>query len=130
MPFSNRGPDNMAIPPLGDDTLTRDTYHVERRKTAQTVASSVGTIIAMAGLAITFLIQFGASIWWGATLSSDVRHLTDSVTQLHTQQYTKNDATRDIQRQDQNVQAVRDTLLILTQRVNKNEERLDAIARK
>lgn len=67
---------------------------------------NIGLLIAIIGLALTFLVQFGGSIWWGATLSADLRHVTESLARMETERYSKSDAARDAARMDQRLDDV------------------------
>lgn len=87
-----------------------------------------GVLFAMAGLCFTFLLQFGGGIWWGATLSSDLRHVTEALARMETERYTKSDATRDIQRLDQRDGAFTDQIVELRARMTRAEERIANIA--
>jgi hypothetical protein len=51
--------------------------------------------LALASLAVTLLGHLFATIWWAATLSSDVRHLAEGFGMLQAAQYTRTDAERD-----------------------------------
>ena len=94
---------------------------VERRRNN----TNIGLMLAMAGLAITFLVQFGGSIWWGATLSADVRHVNETLARMEGERYTKQDATRDILRLDQRDATIAEQVNELRQRVTRAEERID-----
>lgn len=54
--------------------------------------------VAMMALSVTVLCQIVASVWWAATLSADVRHLTQRFDTMDGKQYTREDAERDIAR--------------------------------
>lgn len=89
----------------------------------------VGLVIAMAGLAVTFLVQFGGSVWWGATLSADLRHVTETLARMETERYTKADAARDIQRLEQRNSAFAEQAGEIKARVSRLEERMETRSR-
>lgn len=84
---------------------------------------NVGIYVGMASLAFTFLIQFGGSIWWGATLSADVRHVNEQLNRMDGERYTKTDAARDILRVDQHDMATNEQVNQLRERVERIEAR-------
>lgn len=51
--------------------------------------------IAIISMGIVVMGQLIGGVWWAATLSSDVRHLTVAVTAMQNSQYTRGDAERD-----------------------------------
>jgi hypothetical protein len=51
--------------------------------------------VAIISMGVVVLGQLVGSVWWAATLSSDVRHLTVAVTAMQSSQYTRSDAERD-----------------------------------
>lgn len=52
--------------------------------------------IAIASLCVVILLQVGGFVWWAATISSDVRHLTLGFIAMQAGQYTKEEARRDL----------------------------------
>lgn len=94
---------------------------VERRR-----RDNFGLIIAIAGLTLTFMVQFGGSIWWGATLSADLRHVTETLQRLEVERYTKSDAARDLQRLDQRDMSFSEQLTELRSRIARVEERTES----
>lgn len=95
-----------------DDVFGR----VRRRENA-------GLMVAVAGLALTFMVQFGGSIWWGATLSADLRHVTETLARMDMERYTKADAARDLLRLDQRDQALSEQISELRARQASIENR-------
>lgn len=89
-PFSNDQQPERIIMPDENDVRPKN----ERRDTT-------GLMIALAGLALALMVQFAGTIWWGATMSADLRHLTEAFARIDGERYTKSDASRDIQRLDQ-----------------------------
>jgi cell division protein FtsB len=118
--------------PTGMETFTAgsEPYDGRERRAnapARTVSATMGVLIPICGLALAFLIQFGGSIWWGATVSADVRHLTEGVAHIETDRYTHVDAARDAILMEQKVNQVRTELN--TAVVERNERLAALVAR-
>lgn len=90
------------MPPKDDDTK-------DQKK-------PVNVGVALAGLGLAVLGNIVATVWWAATVSSDVRHLTDGFGVLQAVQYTRGDAERDLRNVTERVGEIQ-------RRVTKLEER-------
>lgn len=77
----------------------------------------VNVAVALAGLGIAVLGNIVATVWWAATVSSDVRHLTEGFGMLQAVQYTRSDAERDLRNVGERVGEVQ-------RRVGKLEEQV------
>ena len=71
---------------------------IDRRRSSY---SNLGVFVSLAGLTLALMLQFGYTIWWGATMSADQRHVIETLSRMESERYTKSDAARDIQRMDQ-----------------------------
>ena len=106
--------------------MPQDEY-VEQR-TDRRRNGNFGIIVAIASLALAFVVQFGGTIWvaatWGATMSADLRHVTEVVTRIDSERYTKSDAARDIQRLDQRDALITEQQSELRARIMRLEDRI------
>lgn len=76
----------------------------------------------MVGCALAFLVQFGGSIWWGATISADVRYINVTLQQDRAERYTKAEASRDMQRLEQRDQQFADQIGEIRNRIQRIED--------
>lgn len=98
---------------------------LERRRHLYGGPTPVAIVVSLVGVAIAFLVQFGGSVWWGASLSSDVRHAISTLQRIEDNSYTKAEATRDIQRLDQQDAQIVTQLNEVRARLTRLEDKLD-----
>lgn len=95
----------------------------ERRRST---GPNMSVVIALAGLTLAFLVQFGGTVWWGATLAANVQNITQWLAKIDSERYTRSDAARDIQRLDERDRAITEQIGDLRGRLGKVEERADS----
>ena len=96
-----------------------DEQHVERRR-----GNGTGLMVAIASLALALMVQFAGTVWWGATMSADQRHVTEALARMEVERYTKADAARDILRLDQRDNTLADQQRELSGRIARIEDRI------
>lgn len=104
--------------PLDGDRLEEEEY-VERRRPQP---ASMAIVIALTGLALAFLAQFGGAVWVWSAMATNVTNIKESIKDMRDERYTKNDAARDIQRLDQQDR-------IIDGRMQRLEERVERLGR-
>ena len=86
--------------------------------------NGTGLMVAIASLALALMVQFAGTVWWGATMQSDQRHIAETLARMEVERYTKSDAARDIQRLDQRDNILADQQRELSGRLSRVEDRL------
>lgn len=91
----------------------------ERRRSS---GLNMSVVVALAGLTLAFLVQFGGTIWWGATLAANVQNISMAIAKMDGERYTRSDAQRDIQRLDERDRSLTELIADVKARLMRLEE--------
>lgn len=75
------------------------------------------------------LVQTAGGIWWMAQMSSELKTAVASLQEFKTERYTREDARRDRELQEQKFQTMQTRDQELERRINSNDTRLDRVER-